>query len=136
MTVFSRRIVGWSMADHMRTELSPTPCRWRSLTAGPTPGLIRHSDQGSQFVSLVFGQQARAAGIAQSMGSKGDCYDNAVAESFFATLKKELIHSRAWPTKAELRAEVFEYIEVFYNRRRRHSTLGFLSPRSSRTELS
>jgi transposase InsO family protein len=62
------------------------------------------------------------------MGSKGDCYDNAVAESFFATLKKELIHSRSWPSKAELRTEVFEYIEVFFNRRRRHSTLGFLSP--------
>ena len=79
-------------------------------------------------MSLAFGQQARAAGIAQSMGSRGDCFDNAVAESFFATLKKELIHGRAWPTKAELRTEVFEYIEVFFNRRRRHSTLGMLSP--------
>jgi putative transposase len=77
---------------------------------------------------LAFGQQARAAGIAQSMGSKGDCFDNAVAESFFATLKKELIHGRAWPMKAELRTEVFEYIELFFNRRRRHSTLGFVSP--------
>jgi putative transposase len=77
----------------------------------PEPGLIWHSDQGSQFVSLAFGQQARAAGIAQSMGSKGDCFDNAVAESFLATLKKELIHGRSWPTKAELRTEVFEYIK-------------------------
>lgn len=81
-----------------------------------------------QFVSLAFGQQARKAGIAQSMGSKGDCFDNAVAESFFATLKKELIHRRTWPTKAELRTEVFDYIEVFYNRQRRRSTLGGLSP--------
>src|SRR5215210_749528 len=81
-----------------------------------------------QFVSLAFGQQARAAGIAQSMGSKGDCFDNAVAESFFATIKKELIHRRTWPTKAELRSEVFDYIEIFYNRQRRHSTLGQLSP--------
>ena len=79
-------------------------------------------------MSLAFGQQARAAGIAQSMGSRGDCYDNAVAESFFATLKKELIHRRSWPTKAELRTEVFDYIEIFYNRQRRHSTLGMLSP--------
>ena len=78
--------------------------------------------------SLAFGQTARAAGIAQSMGSRGDCFDNAVAESFFATLKKELIHGRSWPTKAELRTEVFEYIEIFYNRHRRHSTLGMLSP--------
>ena len=79
-------------------------------------------------MSLAFGQQARAAGIAQSMGSRGDCFDNAVAESFFATLKKELIHRRSWPTKAELRTEVFDYIEVFYNRQRRHSTLGQRSP--------
>jgi putative transposase len=94
----------------------------------PDPGLIWHSDQGSQFVSLAFGQQARAAGIAQSMGSKGDCFDNAVAESFFATIKKELVHRRSWPTKAELRTEVFDYIEVFYNRERRHSTLGQRAP--------
>jgi transposase InsO family protein len=90
--------------------------------------VLRRPLESGQFVSLAFGQQARAAGIAQSMGSKGDCFDNAVAESFFATLKKELIHGRSWPSKAELRTEVFEYIEVFFNRRRRHSTLGFLSP--------
>jgi transposase InsO family protein len=90
--------------------------------------VLRRSLESGQFVSLAFGQQARAAGIAQSMGSKGDCFDNAIAESFFATLKKELIHGRSWPTKAELRTEIFEYIEVFFNRRRRHSTLGMLSP--------
>jgi putative transposase len=94
----------------------------------PAPGLIHHSDQGSQYVSLGFGQAARDAGIARSMGSKGDCYDNAVAESFFATLKKELVHRRSWPTRRELMSEVFEYIEAFYNRTRRHSTLGYLSP--------
>ncbi len=126
--VYSRRIVGWSMADHMRTELVTDALQMALARRRPEPGLIWHSDQGSQFVSLAFGQQARAAGIAQSMGSRGDCFDNAVAESFFATLKKELIHGRSWPTKAELRTEVFEYIEVFFNRRRRHSTLGFLSP--------
>ncbi len=90
--------------------------------------MIWHSDQGSQFVSLAFGQQARAAGIAQSMGSRGDCYDNSVAESFFATLKKELIHRQSWPEKAKLRTEIFDYIEVFYNRQRRHRALGQLSP--------
>jgi putative transposase len=126
--VFSRRIVGWSMADHMRTELVTDALQMALAQRRPEPGLIWHSDQGSQFVALAFGQQARAAGIAQSMGSKGDCFDNAVAESFFATLKKELIHGRSWPTKAELRTEVFEYIEIFFNRRRRHSTLGYLSP--------
>jgi putative transposase len=126
--VFSRRIVGWSMADHMRTELVTDALQMALAQRRPEPGLVWHSDQGSQFVSLAFGQQARAAGIAQSMGSKGDCFDNAVAESFFATLKKELIHGRSWPTKAELRTEVFEYIEIFFNRRRRHSTLGYLSP--------
>jgi putative transposase len=79
-------------------------------------------------VSLGFGQACPKAGISRSMGSKGDCYDNAVAESFFATLKKELINRRSWPTKAELRSEVFDYIEVFYNRQRRRSTLGQRSP--------
>ena len=131
--VYSRRIVGWSMADHMRTELVTDALQMALAHRRPAPGLIWHSDQGSQFVSLAFGQQARAAGIAQSMGSRGDCFDNAVAESFFATLKKELIHARSWPSKAELRTEVFEYIEVFFNRRRRHSTLGFLSPEQFET---
>jgi len=126
--LYSRRIVGWSMADHMRCELVVDALQMALAHRRPNPGLVCHSDQGSQFVSLAFGQQALAAGIAQSMGSKGDCFDNAVAESFFATIKKELIHRRSWPTKAELRTEVFDYIEVFYNRERRHSTLGQLSP--------
>jgi putative transposase len=126
--LYSRRIVGWSMADHMRTELVTDALQMALTARRPAHGLVWHSDQGSQFVSLAFGQQARAAGIAQSMGSRGDCFDNAVAESFFATLKKELIHRRAWPTRAELRTEVFDYIETFYNRRRRHSTLGHRSP--------
>ncbi len=80
----------------------------------PGPGLVHHSDQGSQFVSLAFGQQARDAGIAVSMGSRGDCFDNAVAESFFATLKKELVRRQSWPTRRELTGEVFDYIETFY----------------------
>jgi putative transposase len=126
--LFSRRIVGWGMADHMRSELVVDALEMALGRRRPAPGLIYHSDQGSQFVSLAFGQAARAAGIAQSMGSRGDCYDNAVAESFFATLKKELIHRRSWPSKAELRTEVFDYIEVFFNRQRRHGTLGMLSP--------
>jgi putative transposase len=126
--LYSRRIVGWSMADHMRSELVVDALQMALAQRRPEPGLIGHSDQSGQFVSLAFGQQARAAGIAQSMGSKGDCYDNSVAESFFATLKKELVDRRSWPEKAELRSEVFDYIETFYNRRRRHSTLGYRSP--------
>jgi putative transposase len=126
--VFSRRIVGWAMDNHMRTELVQDALQMALAQRRPAPGLIWHSDQGSQFVSLAFGQQARAASIAQSMGSRGDCYDNAVAETFFATLKKELIYRHSWPERAELRTEVFDFIEVSYNRRRRHSALGMLSP--------
>jgi transposase InsO family protein len=118
----------------MRTELVTDALQMALTRRRPAPGLIWHSDQGSQFVSLAFGQQARQAGIAQSMGSRGDCFDNAVAESFFATLKKELIHRRSWPLKSELRTEVFDYIEIFYNRRRRHSTLGNLSPEQFETQ--
>lgn len=125
---YSRAIVGWSMADHMRSELVVDALEMAVHRRRPEPGLIHHSDQGSQYVSLAFGQAAREAGIARSMGSKGDCFDNAVAESFFATLKKELVHRRSWPTRQELTSEVFEYIEAFYNRVRRHSTLGMLAP--------
>ena len=125
---FSRRIVGWSMADHMRSDLVVDALNMAIARRRPEAGLIHHSDQGSQFVSLAFGQAAGKAGIARSMGSRGDCFDNAVAESFFATLKKELIHRRSWPDREELRREVFDYIEIFYNASRRHSTLGMLSP--------
>jgi putative transposase len=125
---YSRRIVGWSMAEHMRKELVIDALQMAVHRRRPAPGLIHHSDQGGQYVSLAFGQAARDAGISRSMGPKGDCYDNAVAESFFATLKKELVHRRSWPTRRELTSEVFEYIEAFYNRVRRHSTLGMLSP--------
>jgi putative transposase len=126
---FSRAIVGWSMADHMRAELVVDALQMGIARRRPQPGLIHHSDQGSQFVSLAFGQAAGEAGIARSMGSKGDCFDNAVAESFFATLKKELVHRRSWPNRRELQSAVFDYIESFYNRERRHSTLGYLSPK-------
>jgi len=125
---FSRRIVGWSMADHMRAELVVDALNMALARRQPEHGLIHHSDQGSQFVALGFGQECAKAGIARSMGSRGDCWDNAVAESFFATLKKELVHRRSWPIREELRREVFDYIEIFYNATRRHSTLGMLSP--------
>jgi putative transposase len=126
---FSRSIVGWSMESHMRAELVTDALGMGLSRRRPEAGLIHHSDQGSQYVSLAFGQQARDAGIAVSMGSKGDCFDNAVAESFFATLKKELVYREGpWPTRSALTSAIFEWIEVFYNRERRHSTLGYLSP--------
>jgi len=125
---YSRRIVGWSLAEHRRVELVTDALAMAVRRRRPGAGLIHHSDQGSQYVSLGFGQAAREAGIAISMGSRGDAYDNAVAESFFATLKKELIHRQSWPTRHELSRAVFEYIEEFYNHERRHSGLGMYSP--------
>jgi putative transposase len=125
---YSRRIVGWSMADHLGAQLVVDALAMAVARRRPGPGLVHHSDQGSQYVSLAFGQQARAAGIAISMGSVGDAYDNAVAESFFATLKKELVHRHSWPTRRELTTAVFEYIEGWYNQHRRHSTLAYLTP--------
>jgi putative transposase len=133
---YSRRIVGWSMADHMRAELVVDALEMALHRRRPGPGLVHHSDQGSQFVSLAFGQKARDAGNAVSQGSKGCAYDNAVAESFFATLKKELVHRRSWPTRRELISEVFEFVEGFYNTTRRHSTLGYLSPAQFETMTS
>ena len=124
------------MADHMRSELVVDALPMAVGRRRPAPGVSHHSDQGGQYVSLGFGQQCAEAGIAQSMGSTGVCFDNAVAETFFATLKKELVYRRAWPTRRELLGEIFEYIEVFYNRQRRHSTLGLLSPIEFEKDLS
>jgi putative transposase len=125
---WSRRVVGWSMATHMRTELVTAALDAAVVRRRPGTGLIHHSDHGSQYTSLAFGRRLRESGIAASMGSVGDCYDNAMAESFFATLETELIDRSGWAGPAEAKAAVFEYIEVFYNRIRRHSSLGNLSP--------
>jgi putative transposase len=128
MDCYSRRIVGWALADHLRAELVDDALQMAIARRRPDHGLVHHSDRGSQYTSLVFTRRCRAVGIDVSMGSRGDCFDNAVLESFHASLKKDLIHRRSWPTKAEARTAVFDYIEAFYNRRRRHSTLGMLSP--------
>ncbi len=128
MDCYSRRIVGWAMADHLRAELVVEALEMAVARRRPGPGLVHHSDAGSQYVALVFGQRCREAGIAVSIGSVGDAYDNAVAESFFASLKKELLYRQSWPTKAGARTAIFEWIEGFYNRVRLHSTLGQLSP--------
>jgi putative transposase len=125
---FSRRCVGWAMADHMRAELVVEALEMALWHRRPDVGLIHHSDRGGQYVSLIFGQTARAAGIAVSMGAKGCALDNAVCEAFFATLKKELTRRRSWPSRRELQTAVFAWIEGWYNRRRLHSTLGMRSP--------
>jgi putative transposase len=126
--VFSRRIVGWSMAGHLRTSLILDAIDMAITKRRPADGLVHHSDRGTQYTSLAFGRRCREAGIAQSMGSVGDAYDNAMAESFFASLETELIDRSSWRTRADARLAVFDYIEAFYNPRRRHSALGQLSP--------
>lgn len=126
--LFSRLIVGWSMADHLRAELVVSALEMALHRRRPSPGLVHHSDQGCQFTAVLFGMRCAKAGIEVSMGSVGDCYDNAVCETFHATIKKEKIYRQSWPTRAEARAAIFEYIEGWYNPRRRHSTLAYLSP--------
>jgi putative transposase len=125
---YSRRVVGWSLRDDLRAELVVDALELAVSRRRPGPGLVHHSDQGSQYTALVFSQRCREAGIESSMGSRGDCYDNAAVESFHATLKKELLHRRSWPAKQEARTAIFEWIEVFYNRERRHSTIGYYTP--------
>jgi putative transposase len=126
--LFSRRIVGWSMADHLRSELVVDALEMALHRRRPDGGLIHHSDQGCQYTAVLFTKRCANAGLEVSMGSVGDCYDNAVCETFHASLKKERIYRQSWPTRAAARAAVFEYIEGWYNPRRRHSTLGYLSP--------
>lgn len=125
---FCRKVVGWSMAGHLRTELILDALDMAITRRRPSTGLVHHSDRGTQYTSLAFGRRCREAGITLSMGSVGDAYDNAMAESFFASLETELIDRSSWPTRAEARLAVFDYIEGFYNPRRRHSALGYLSP--------
>jgi putative transposase len=124
----SRRVVGWALADHMRTELVEDALKAAFVTRRPAPGVIFHSDRGSQYTSSDYANLATANRVVLSVGMAGECWDNAVAESFFATIKRELIDTRAWPTRAGLRAAIFDYIEGWYNTRRLHSTLGYLSP--------
>jgi putative transposase len=128
LDAFSRRVVGWSMADHLRTELDLSALEMAVWRRRPEPGVIHHSDQGCQYTSIAFGQRCREAGIAPSMGSVGDCYDNALAEAFFATLECELLDRQRFKNRTEARLALFDYLEVFYNRERRHSRLGYLSP--------
>ncbi len=123
----SRRVVGWSMADHMRTELVADALEMAIAARRPAPGLIFHSDRGTQYTSTEFTDLLAKHKMVQSLSRPRQCWDNAVAESFFASLKEELIHRRPWATRSQARRAIVEYVE-FYNRRRLHSSLGYLSP--------
>jgi putative transposase len=124
---WSRRVVGWAMATHLRTELVLEALEMALWQRRPV-GVILHSDQGSQYTSIAYGKRCREAGVRPSMGSAGDCYDNALCESFFATLECELLDRRPMRSQAEARMAVFDYLEGWYNPHRRHSALGYLSP--------
>lgn len=125
--VWSRRVVGWSIGEHMRAELVLAALNMAIATRKPE-AVIHHSDQGSQYASVAFGKRCQVMGVRPSMGSVGDAYDNAMAESFFASLECELLDRRSFKTKTEARLAVFTWIEGWYNPRRRHSSLGYLSP--------
>lgn len=131
----SRRCVGWAMRETMEVELVLSALRMACDARRPGPGLIFHSDRGSQYASGEFRAELAAHGMLASMSGKGDCYDNAVAESFFATLEFELLMKRDWQTRDEARRGIFRYIEAWYNRRRRHSTLGQISPAAYEEQL-
>ena len=124
----TREIVGWSMADHLGAELACDALRMALKRRQPPPGLVHHSDRGVQYASGPYRAILARHGITQSMSRKGDCYDNAPMESFFGSLKSELVHRTSFPAREAARRAVFEYLEAFYNRRRRHSALGFLTP--------
>jgi putative transposase len=128
LDAWSRRAVGWSMGPSATAVLVTRALDMALLARRPAAGLIHHSDQGCQYTSLAFGRRLREAGISASMGSVGDSYDNAMAESFFASLETELIDRSVWRTHHEARLAVFDWIETFYNRVRRHSALGYLAP--------
>jgi len=127
LDAFSRKIVGWAMETHLRTELVLNALNMAIAQRRPA-GVIHHSDQGSQYTSLAFGKRCEEAGVRPSMGTVGDCFDNAMCESFFATLECELLNRHSFKTQVEARMAVFDFIEGWYNPHRRHSALDYLSP--------
>ena len=126
--LYSRMVVGWAIGTRLQASLATLALNRAIARRRPMPGLIVHTDQGSQYASKAFRKALQAVGAVQSMGSRGDCYDNAVAESFFHSLKIEAIYGADIETRREMEVEVFSYIERFYNKRRKHSTIGLLSP--------
>jgi len=128
LDLYSRRIVGWAMADHLRAGLPLAALRMAISAPQPGAGLIHHSDRGVQYASAEYRKLLQSAGFKASMSRKADCYDNAPMESFFHTLKTELVYQTHYATRAEATRDIFAYIEVFYNRTRRHSAIGYISP--------
>jgi putative transposase len=128
LDLYSRPIVGWSMADRMGSKLVLDALEMAVSRRGPEPGLIHHSDRGGQYASADYQRTLRSHGMICSMSRKGDCWDNAPMESWFHTLKTELVGRRVYKTRMQAKAEIFEYIEVFYNRNRLHSALGYMTP--------
>jgi transposase InsO family protein len=125
----SRAVVGWAIADHMRTELVTAALDMALAHRSPPVDVIFHSDRGTQYTSGRFADYCEENGIRRSLGRTGICYDNAVSESFFATYKKELVHAQPWPSLKDLKKATFDWIETYYNTQRRHSTIGYLTPR-------
>jgi putative transposase len=128
MDLYSRRIVGWAMEDHLRADLPLAALKMAISAQRPGSGLIHHSDRGVQYASAEYRKAMQSAGLRASMSRKGNCYDNAPMESFFHTLKTELVHHRHYATRGEATRDIFVYIEGFYNRTRRHSAIGYISP--------
>jgi len=128
--LFSRRIVGWSMSERPDQRLALDALQMAIDQRRPPPGLVHHSDQGPLYGTAAYRAMLRTHGIVQSMSRKGNCLDNAVAESFFSHLKNELVHHEAFEDRAQARSAIFDYMEVFYNRQRLHQTLGYVSPRA------
>ncbi|MGI9149445.1 MAG: IS3 family transposase, partial [Chloroflexota bacterium] len=128
LDAFSRKVVGWAIADHLRTELASTALQMALTSRRPPPGLIHHSDRGGQYVSTSYADILTEHGLRKSVGRPGTCWDNAVAESCFATLKNELVYRHPWPTRQLARTAIFRFIEGWYNRARLHSTLQYSSP--------
>ena len=128
MDLCSRKIVGWSMADHMEATLVSDALRMAIAGRSPGEGLLHHSDRGSQYASDDYMHLLQTHGVEVSMSGVGQCWDNAAMESFWATLKTELVHHERYATREQARASIFEYMEVFYNRKRLHSSLGYVSP--------
>lgn len=128
LDLYSRAVIGWAMGSRLTADLAQEALMMALWRRKPTLGLLHHSDRGVQYASREYQRQLANAGITCSMSRKGNCWDNACVESFFATLKKELVHDRRYSNREEAKQDIFEYIEVFYNRQRRHTTLGYRTP--------
>jgi len=128
LDLYSRRVVGWAMSERINQQLVLDALIMALGQCRPQPGLIHHTDQGRQYSSTAYVEMLKKQGMVQSMSRRGNCYDNAVAESFFSSLKNELVNHSSFKTRDEARTAVFEYIEVFYNRQRRHQSLDYISP--------